>query len=160
LVKSLQGVATDGFGNWVVVNGSFNGADLLRVWTSADDGVSWVPATDHPVGVCNGVATDGLGTWVAVGRNINGTQGVAPDSWISKDNGATWTANSTNAAFANAVATDALGHWVATTTSSGDQRAWASADAGSTWTSGSPSFGANANSVAAGRQLPRPIPLY
>ena len=152
-VARMRAVATDGLGNWVAVNGNINGADLLRVWTSGDDGVTWALATTQPDGVCTGVATDGQGTWVAVGSHLNATN-TAPDSWRSTDNGATWTGNSTNTVTYSAVATDALGHWVATDTLSTSRRGWTSIDAGSIWTPGTPSFGTGIVAVAAGRLLP------
>lgn len=134
----LNGIATDGVGNWVAVGRRDTGVNTQPwTFTSINAGASWSGAV-YPAGTngeLKGIATDGAGNWVAVGRDFSAAQTWA---FTSTDNGATWSPAvhpaATNAVL-NGIATDGAGNWVAVGQDLATFRPWTftSTNAGATW---------------------------
>lgn len=114
-LTTLQDVATDGSGNWVVVG------TLGQVSTSANDGTSWTLRAS--VGsTFNAVTTNKTGAWVGVGNSFIAT---------STNNGSNWTTRTAPSAVYFDVETDGAGVWIAVGNNGVISR---STDNGVTWT--------------------------
>lgn len=102
-VGSNQGnsVSCDRLGVWII-------GTLSRVYTSTDNGLTWVMVSGLGFGTVYGIANNGKGVWLAVGSNSSNINMAR-----SPDNGLTWTALGVIASAETfySVSTDYAGNW-------------------------------------------------